>query len=82
MTTQLATRRLVDASSTRILAAPCQRIFNSIDDGVNSPIDGLSQAGAKPPQRAQGKIELRNVSFRYPSRPDVEVCKVQCTHDG
>ena len=56
-----------------LLAA--KRIFDSIDDGVNSPIDGLSQAGQKPPQRATGRIELKHVSFRYPTRPEMEVCK-------
>ena len=25
--------------------------------------------------RALGRIELKNVNFRYPSRPDVEVCQ-------
>ena len=55
-----------------LLAA--KRIFNSIDDGLKSPIDGLSQTGLKPEGRAKGRIELRNVNFRYPSRPDAEVC--------
>ena len=51
------------------------RIFASIDDGRSSPIDGLSQTGLKPEGRARGRIELRNVNFRYPTRPDVEVCR-------
>ncbi|KAJ3342746.1 ATP-binding cassette, sub-B (MDR TAP), member 4 [Gonapodya sp. JEL0774] len=37
-----------------------------------SPIDPLSQAGERPPT-VQGRIELRNVTFRYPSRTDVTV---------
>jgi ATP-binding cassette subfamily B (MDR/TAP) protein 1 len=56
-----------------LLAA--QRIFNSIDAGINSTIDGLSKGGLKPPQRATGRNELKNVSFRYPTRPEMEVCK-------
>ena len=35
-----------------LLAA--KRIFNSIEDGINSTIDGLSQTGLKPPTRATG----------------------------
>jgi ATP-binding cassette subfamily B (MDR/TAP) protein 1 len=46
-----------------------------IDDGKNSPIDGLSTTGIKPPQNATGRIELRNVNFHYPTRPGVQVCK-------
>ena len=107
-----------------------KRIFNSIEDGINSSIDGLSQTGLKPPHRATGtssviswndifihihihthyksspwvsniitnavpspthfyshkqsctpilinigRIELKNVTFRYPTRPEMEVCK-------
>jgi ATP-binding cassette, subfamily B (MDR/TAP), member 1 len=56
-----------------LLAA--KRIFASIDAGKASAIDGLSQDGIKPSLHSQGRIELKNVSFRYPSRPDVEVCR-------
>ena len=51
------------------------RIFRSIEDGKNSPIDGLSKEGIIQSKRASGRIELKNVTFRYPTRPDVEVCK-------
>eukprot|EP01041_Mallomonas_annulata_P010883 gene10883-22722_t len=51
------------------------RIFQAIDESEASPIDGLSNKGITPPTRAYGKIELKNVSFRYPSRPDAVVCK-------
>ena len=97
------------SSPPGMLAA--KRIFDSIEDGVNSSIDGLSQTGLKPPHRATGacvlshlshlsllrpptppppvtphastplpraatgRIELKNVSFRYPTRPEMEVCK-------
>ena len=52
-----------------------QRIFTSIEEGERSPIDGLSTQGIIPASRATGKIELKNVNFRYPTRPDAEVCK-------
>jgi hypothetical protein len=57
--------------------------------GNASPIDGLSSQGIVPGKReeedaelseaqpfgdrAKGRIELRNVNFRYPTRPNVEV---------
>ena len=50
-------------------------IFDNIDAGKASPIDGLSQTGRKPPTPAKGNVELKNVSFRYPTRPDAEVCR-------
>jgi len=51
------------------------RIFKAIDESSASVIDGLSTAGLKPATRPKGLIELKNVTFRYPSRPDIEVCK-------
>ena len=36
------------------------------------PIDSSSDKGRKP-SKVQGNIELRNVKFRYPARPDVQV---------
>ncbi|KAJ3063793.1 (ABC) transporter, partial [Quaeritorhiza haematococci] len=45
-------------------------IFETIDRA--SPIDSLSTQGKKP-ESVQGNIEFRDVSFHYPSRPDVQV---------
>lgn len=50
------------------------RIFKEIDEGNNSPIDGLSVTGITPKTRAAGRIEIRNLSFVYPTRQDVTVC--------
>uniref|UniRef100_A0A8C3NLX5 Phosphatidylcholine translocator ABCB4 n=1 Tax=Geospiza parvula TaxID=87175 RepID=A0A8C3NLX5_GEOPR len=47
-------------------------IFNIID---NEPqIDSYSEAGYKP-DHIKGNLELINVYFNYPSRPDVEILK-------
>eukprot|EP00981_Chlorochromonas_danica_P013488 scaffold6397_cov175-Ochromonas_danica.AAC.26 len=37
-------------------------------------IDGLSEAGLVPQKTLQGNIALQEISFAYPSRPDVLVC--------
>lgn len=52
-----------------------RRIFKSIDEAKNCPIDGLSNAGTIPTTRSQGRIELKNVNFCYPTRPNSKVCK-------
>lgn len=38
-------------------------------------IDGLSDEGLKPDTHITGAIELRDVDFAYPARPDITVCK-------
>jgi ABC-type multidrug transport system fused ATPase/permease subunit len=38
-------------------------------------IDGLSDEGLKPDVKVTGQIQLKNVEFAYPSRPDIFVCK-------
>ena len=40
-----------------------------------SEIDPLSEKGARPSERASGRVELRDVHFAYPTRPDVSVYK-------
>lgn len=38
-------------------------------------IDGLSTAGTIPERRLVGNINVSNVSFSYPTRPDYQVCR-------
>jgi hypothetical protein len=52
--------------------APIVRIIRRIP-----LIDGMSDAGKSPTDKTEGRIELSGVHFAYPSRPDVEVCKVR-----
>jgi ATP-binding cassette subfamily B (MDR/TAP) protein 1 len=66
---------LADLGDQKVGIVTADRIFKSIDEARASPIDGLATAGLVPTARASGRIELKNVSFRYPSRPDVQVCK-------
>ncbi|CAE6541707.1 unnamed protein product [Rhizoctonia solani] len=49
------------------------KLFQTIDRVP--PIDSLSDEGLKPESSGPGKIELRNVVFDYPSRPDVHILK-------
>ncbi|EED18280.1 ABC multidrug transporter Mdr1 [Talaromyces stipitatus ATCC 10500] len=52
--------------------AAAAKIFSTIDRA--SPLDPTSEEGQKLDE-VVGSIELRNVSHRYPSRPDVPVMK-------
>ena len=38
-------------------------------------IDGLSHEGQRPEERTQGAIEIRDINFCYPSRPNITVCR-------
>ena len=51
------------------------RIFASIDVSASSPIDPLNPTGLRPSKRAAGHLDIKNVFFSYPTRPDVIVCK-------
>ena len=66
-----------------VLAA--HRIFKAVEEGHNSPIDGLSdnnlerladksgEAGKY--RKAKGQLVFKDISFRYPTRQDAVVCE-------
>ena len=56
-----------------LLAA--KRIFQTIENGKKSPIDGLSTTGVIPEQTSRGQITLSHICFHYPTRTNVEVCQ-------
>ena len=75
MSLELASLSLLRSIKDRNLAVEAAyRIFQTVDEGKESPIDGLSTTGLKPRGKARGKIELKRVDFRYPTRPEAEVC--------
>jgi ATP-binding cassette subfamily B (MDR/TAP) protein 1 len=66
---------LADVGDQKAGLLASKRIFKSVEEGKLSPIDGLMTSGVRPTERSRGKIELKNVNFAYPSRPDAVVCK-------
>ena len=66
---------LADLGDLKEATEAANRIFIDIENGDKAPIDGLSQEGEKPKEHARGAIELCDVSFAYPTRPDIKVCK-------
>ena len=64
-----------DMGDQRLGVEAAARVFKMIDEGAASPIDGLSTTGARPDGKATGRIVIKDVNFRYPTRPDVRVCK-------
>jgi ABC-type multidrug transport system fused ATPase/permease subunit len=67
-----ALNRLMDQGEALEAA---RRIFNALDEADEDPIDGMSGAGKVPEKASVGRIELKGVSFRYPTRPLAKVCK-------
>ena len=55
--------------------AAASRIFAAIDDSASSSLDPLKPTGLRPNERAQGLLDIKNVSFSYPTRPEIIVCK-------
>ena len=64
-----------DLGDQRLGIETAAKVFKLIDEGAASPIDGLSTSGRRPEGKAVGRIVLKDVNFRYPTRPDVRVCK-------
>ncbi|KAL5006626.1 hypothetical protein ScPMuIL_015432 [Solemya velum] len=60
--------------TARGAAAKVYKIIETV-----SEIDSLSAEGLKPPQ-SQGNIELRNVAFTYPARPECRVLEGMNIH--
>ena len=63
-----------DLTDTQEGLEATKRIYTVVDESRASPIDGLSLEGVKPTEKARGRIELKDVTFAYPTRPDIDVC--------
>ena len=57
-------------TSARVAAKQFLKVINR-----KPLIDGLSEEGEKSNDRPKGLVELKDVIFAYPSRPDIQVCK-------
>lgn len=66
---------LTDLADQKDGLKAAKRIFKTVEEGANSPIDGLTDGGFVPNERSKGRIELKNIFFKYPTRPKVEVCR-------
>jgi ATP-binding cassette subfamily B (MDR/TAP) protein 1 len=58
-------------TAARTALAPMLEVINR-----KPLIDGMSEEGERPEEKSKGEIELKDVDFAYPSRPDILVCKV------
>ena len=72
---------LTDLGDQKAGLMAAKRIFTASKESKESSIDGLSEKGKIPERdRAKtGRIEIQNLHFKYPTRQDVEVCKVRFT---
>ncbi|KPI42307.1 Leptomycin B resistance protein pmd1 [Cyphellophora attinorum] len=75
---------LIDATLVLSSVAPFIQVFGAAQAGFSkleehidhkSKIDGTSDTIGVKLERVHGDVELRNVSFTYPSRPDTQVLK-------
>mmetsp|Transcript_18040 Transcript_18040/g.24763 ORF Transcript_18040/g.24763 Transcript_18040/m.24763 type:complete len:1356 (+) Transcript_18040:119-4186(+) len=67
---------LADLGDLNEAVQAAKRIFKLIDEGAEAAIDGISVNGVlNPAQHSRGEIELCDVNFCYPSRPDAKVCR-------
>jgi ATP-binding cassette subfamily B (MDR/TAP) protein 1 len=66
---------LADLGDVREALHAAIRVFDTIDQGKGSTIDGLSVAGVRPEKHSSGRIDLCDVNFCYPTRPDSKVCQ-------
>ena len=66
---------LIDMTDQSEGLAASRRIFRVVDAAACDQHDGLSAKGERPTEQCQGNIEIKNMSFGYPSRAGVKVCK-------
>lgn len=67
---------MIDMTDQSEGLAAARRIFRAVDAAACDSYDSLSTKGERPLQPCKGNIEIKNMSFGYPSRASVEVCKL------
>jgi ATP-binding cassette, subfamily B (MDR/TAP), member 1 len=66
---------LIDLGDQDEGLAAARRIFRALDEAKLDPLDGLSTQGVTPSEPCRGVLQLENVTFSYPTRREVPVCK-------
>lgn len=66
---------LIDLGDQDEGLAAARRIFRALDEAKLDPLDGLSTDGISPNETSRGVIKIENVSFSYPTRKEIPVCK-------
>jgi ATP-binding cassette, subfamily B (MDR/TAP), member 1 len=66
---------MIDMTDQSEGLAAARRIFRAVDAAACDKHDGLSIKGERPVDNCKGNIEIKNMTFGYPSRAGIEVCK-------
>lgn len=66
---------LIDLGDQDEGLAAARRIFRALDEAKLDPLDGLSTQGISPSEPCRGVLQIENVTFSYPTRSEVPVCK-------
>ena len=66
---------LIDLTDQTEGLVAARRIFRVIDAAAADPLSGMSRDGQIPESGCTGAIEIRDLTFSYPTRQGIDVCR-------